>query len=492
MQERNLPPHAASLIQSMRDIGYSLETAIADLIDNSITAGSSNIRIFLDVVDTINPCLTIIDNGSGMTEDELLEAMRPGSRNPREERDKNDLGRFGLGLKTASFSQCKSLTVVSRKNGSIFGARWDLDLISIRNEWIVTILSERDFADLTFIEELPIHGTYVLWQKLDRLIEKHGHDVSDHVYEKFAVVRNHLALVFHRYLSGTYNRRKLTIQINGDPIEPFDPFCISNKATQLLPEEIVRIDGHEVKIQPYILPHHSKLSKQEYDFYQTRGDFISNQGAYIYRNGRLMAWGDWFRLVPKSEATKLARVQIDFSNILDEYWTIDIKKSRAHPPYEVREKLKHIINKIADQSKRVHVGRGNRLFEEHDMPLWVRYSDRPRIRYEINRDHPLITGLKNLLDQSKQAVLGDILSVIEGSLPLEAIYSDYASKPQSFDESNEISDEQIRNKIQNLYTLVVLQGAMDKDSFIRMLLSLKPFNENMDTVQKFLEELDNG
>jgi len=490
MQERTLPPHAASLIQSMRDLGYSLETAIADLIDNSITAKSRNIRIFLDVLDTLDPCLAIIDDGEGMAEDELLEAMRPGSRNPRDKREKNDLGRFGLGLKTASFSQCKSLTVISRKNGKVFGAKWDLDLISIRNEWVVTILSEYELANLAFIDKLPEQGTYILWEKLDRLIEKDGNDVSDHVYEKFAVVRNHLALVFHRYISGTYNRKKLAIEINGDPVEAFDPFCISNKATQLLPEEIVRIEGYEVKIQPYILPHHSKLTKQEYDFYRTRSDFVNNQGAYIYRNGRLMAWGDWFRLVPKSEATKLARVQIDFPNILDEYWTIDIKKSRAAPPYEVREKLKHIINKIADQSRRVHVGRGNRLFEEHDTPLWVRYSDRPRIRYEVNRDHPLVIGLKNLLHDSNHSVLEDVLSVIESSVPLEAIYADYASKPQSFDAADEISDEELKEKISSLYTLVVLNGGMNKDSFARMLSGLKPFNENMSTVQKFLEEFD--
>ena len=203
-----------------------------------------------------------------------------------------------------------------------------------------------------------------------------------------------------------------------------------------------------------------------------------------------MAWGDWYRLVPKSEATKLARVQIDFSNILDEYWTIDIKKSRAYPPSEVREKLKHIVNKIADQSKRVHVGRGNRLFEEQDTPLWVRYSDRPKIRYEVNRDHPVVTGLKNLLDENNHSVLEDILSVIESSIPLEAIYADYASKPQSFDEEDDMSDEQLRDKIQNLYTLTVLQGAMDKDSFTRMIFGLKPFNEHLDTVQKFLKDLD--
>src|SRR5690606_2782145 len=127
-------------------------------------------------------------------------------------------------------------------------------------------------------------------------------------------------------------------------------------------------------------------------------DFVSNQGAYIYRNGRLMAWGDWFRLVPKTEATKLARVKIDFSNALDEHWTIDIKKSRAHPPYVIREKLRGIIDRITEQSKRVHTGRGNRLFDQQEHPLWVRYSDRTGIRYGVNRDHPLVNTIENKLD----------------------------------------------------------------------------------------------
>ena len=392
MHEKTLPPNAASLIQSMRDLGYSLETAIADLIDNSITAGAKNIRILLDVKHLDDACLAIIDDGSGMTEDQLLEAMRPGSRDPREKRDANDLGRFGLGLKTASFSQCKSLTVVSRKNGRIFAAQWDLDLVNERNAWIVNILSVEEISALRFIDELGNRGVYVLWQKMDRLLESNTQELSEtNAYEKLSIVERHLGLVFHRYIAGEYKKRKLSIKINEHPVASFDPFCISNPATQLLPLEIVRIDGHEIRIQPYVLPHHSKLSKKEYDFYRSHSDFVNNQGAYIYRNGRLMAWGDWFRLVPKSEATKLARIKIDFPNALDELWTIDIKKSRAHPPSPVREKLRQIINRIADHSKRVYVGRGNRLLEDQEQPLWLRYSDRAGIRYALNRDHPLVS-----------------------------------------------------------------------------------------------------
>lgn len=490
MHEKILPPHAASLSQSMRDLGYSLETAIADLIDNSITAGAGNINIFLDMDETDEPCLAIIDDGSGMTDDELLEAMRPGSRNPRDKRDADDLGRFGLGLKTASFSQCKSLTVVSQKSGELFAAQWDLDLIASRNEWVVTVPPVEAIQDLPYIDELSNQGTYVLWRKLDRLLESSVNERSKtNAYDKLSVVENHLALVFHRYIAGDYKRRRVAIQVNGHPIEAFDPFCLSNKATQLLQEEIVRIDNHEIMIQPYILPHHSKLSKKEYDFYRSRSDFVSNQGAYIYRNGRLMVWGDWFRLVPKSEATKLARIRIDFTNALDEYWTIDIKKSRAHPPYQVREKLRQIINPITEQSKRVHTGRGNRLFEQQEQPLWIRFSDRGGIRYAVNRDHPLVNTFLNTLDSDSAAALDDIVSVIERSIPLEAIYADYSSTPQSFEETEEATQEDLRDKLAQFYILLTSSGLVDKDSFTRMILGLKPFSENRELTQRIIEEL---
>ncbi|MCA0355195.1 MAG: ATP-binding protein [Chloroflexi bacterium] len=490
MQEKILSPHAASLSQSMRDLGYSLETAIADLIDNSITAGARNIRIFLDIDEANDPCLVIIDDGSGMNENELIEAMRPGSRNPRDKRDKDDLGRFGLGLKTASFSQCKSLTVVSRKDQNTFAACWDLDLITARNEWIVTIPAIEDLLFTPYIKTLGFQGTYILWKKLDRFLENSINDSSkNNSYDKLSIVEKHLALVFHRYISGDYKRHKINIEINGHPIIAFDPFCISNKATQLLQEEIVRIDGNEIKIQPYILPHHSKLSKKDYDFYRSRGDFVTNQGAYIYRNGRLMAWGDWFRLVPKSEATKLARIQIDFTNVLDEYWTIDIKKSRAHPPPQVREKLKQIINRITDQSKRIHIGRGNRLFDKQSQPLWVRFSDRDKIRYEVNKEHVLINAFLNRIGPDNASILRDVISLIERSVPLEAIYADYSSVPQSFEEKEPIQYEDLKSQIMHFHILLTSDFSMDKENFKKTIFSMKQFNENRELTQKIIEEL---
>ena len=489
MKEKILPPHAASLSQSMRDLGYSLETAIADLIDNSITARAENINILFDISTEEDSCLVITDDGCGMDEEELLEAMRPGSKDPRESRDIDDLGRFGLGLKTASFSQCRSLTVVSRKNNITSVAEWDLDTLTERNAWIVNLPSLDEIPDLPFIDQLGSTGTYILWRKLDRLLEK-GSDGKERktAYDKLDQVERHLSLVFHRYLSGDYRRRKIEVYINGHQIESFDPFCLSYKATQPLHEEIVRMFGYEIKIQPYILPHHSKLSKKEYDFYKNRSDFVSNQGAYVYRNGRLMAWGDWFRLIPRGEATKLARVRIDFPNTLDEYWTIDIKKSKATPPYKVKETLRKIINEISEQSARVHKGRGERSLKKSEDPLWERFSDRDGIRYALNKKHPFIESIKSNLTDKTHNAFDEVLATIENDLPIEAIYADYSNSPQSFQLSEITSREELQEKLKNIYMLMSVSGNVDKKRFSKLVLELKPFNEHQDITKVIIED----
>jgi hypothetical protein len=492
MEEITLRPHAAAISQSLRDLGYSLETAIADLIDNSITAHAHNIHIYLDFNTPNAASLCIIDDGQGLNRDELIEAMRPGSRNPREERSSTDLGRFGLGLKTASFSQCKSLTVISRQKGDTIAAQWDLDLIAERNEWIVRLLPLSDLEQLSYFDELGQQGTFILWQKLDRLLEGLNQDRSKaEAYDKLEVVEKHLSLVFHRYLSGTYAKHKLNIFINGHAIKPFDPFCLNHKATQQLHEETVRIEGSVIKIQPYILPHHSKLSPQEKDFYESRGDFFSNQGAYVYRNGRLMAWGDWFRLVPKSEATKLARVQIDFTNTLDEHWTIDIKKSRATPPPQVRDTLRRIIYKIIDQSKLVYQGRSHRLNHQHNQPLWERRGNRERtaVFYRINNEHPLLKAFQQQLDTKQSSLFSQIMGLIEQAIPIEAIYSDYASHPESFVNDTDINYQQWKEDLKKLYSLLSTQADFSKEAFSRMILSTKPYSNSREVCQQIIEEL---
>lgn len=483
------PPSAACLSASMRDLGYSLETAIADLVDNSISAGATWIKIICDV-SSAQPLLVILDNGKGMTEEELLAAMRHGTNNPTRSRAPTDLGRFGLGLKTASFSQCRSLTVVARSAASICGAEWDLDRIDAEDDWVLSILDDDDIKALPYVDSLESHGTAVIWQKLDRLLEDEiGNRQQEIVNEKLEAVRRHLSLVFHRFLSGEVKGYpKIDISINGSGIRAFDPFCRGNRATQVLPEEVVPIGDAEVRLQPYVLPHHSRLSKAEYDYYQDRSDFISNQGAYVYRNGRLMAWGDWFRLIPKDEATKLARVQIDFPNSLDESWTIDIKKSRARPPFAVRERLRHILFRIIDRSITVHRGRGRKLYEETCSPLWDRYADHDGIQYAVNSEHPVVIKLMGQLSQDGRDLLRTLLDAISASIPLEAIYSDYSTNPREVKKKS-ISETEAVEKLNDLRQFMFGEGPGDSKAFLQLVQSTHLFDEKMNVVEKFVKKV---
>jgi hypothetical protein len=471
----------------MRDLGYSLETAVADIIDNSISADATEIEILCDLARD-SPTLVIVDNGWGMSEETLILAMRHGAANPKEPRSQRDLGRFGLGLKTASFSQCRKLTVASAQNGTRCGAEWDLDLIDAKDDWIISILDDEDIARLPFIGKLGEQGTLVIWRVLDRLFEDESNLRRDEIVnEKLDVLEKHLSLVFHRFLSGEVKgRKKIRISVNGHPVEAFDPFC-RKSGSQMLPEDVVRVDEHSVQMQPYILPHHSRLSAKEYDYYQGRSDFISNQGAYIYRNGRLMAWGDWFRLIPKGEATKLARVQIDFPNNLDESWTIDIKKSRARPPHPVRERLRQIIPQISGRSTRVHKGRGQKLFEEVEAPFWERFADQGRIRYSLNNRHPLAEALAGRLDEDGQGSLGLLLEAIAASLPVEMIYADYSSSPREVEQSS-LDESEVRVRLRALKAALFGGGAADPAQFLEVIRSSRLFERHMDVAEAFIRE----
>ena len=201
MQERNMPPFAPVLMQSTRAIGYSLEAAIADIIDNSIAAKAGKVQLsFFPVGDAY---VSILDNGTGMDDAQMNIAMQYGSKSPTETRDSSDLGRYGLGLKTASLSQCRVLTVISKQGDQVIGRRWDLDYVIKTGAWSLLILDKEDFASVPHISDLyeQDSGTLVVWQNLDRLLMGEV-DYEKSLGRKMDEVRQHLELVFHRYLSG--------------------------------------------------------------------------------------------------------------------------------------------------------------------------------------------------------------------------------------------------------------------------------------------------
>jgi hypothetical protein len=393
-------------------------------------------------------------------------------------------------MKTASISQCRCLTVLSRTDRSAAVLRrWDLDYIASTGtgEWRLLkrldLLSPEDHARL----DCQKSGTILFWDRLDALVGSAPADdetAQRHFRERADAVKHHLAMVFHRFLKG---RGAVTIHMNGRPIEPWDPFLEDIDFTEPLSAETLSADGERAEIKPFVLPHHSRLSASEWDYYQDRSVFISNQGAYVYRNGRLMAWGDWFRLVPKGEATKLARVQIDFPNSLDEAWTIDIKKSRARPPHAVRERLRQIINQITTRSVTVHRGRGQKLFQETKAPLWERYADHGGIRFAINAEHPLVTSFLARLSSPDAASLCVLLDSIAAALPVEMIYSDYSTHPREVRQTA-ADREKALDRLNSLKLALYGDGPGDSQAFLQIVRSTCLFEGQIETAEKFIAE----
>ena len=259
MKEVILTPYAPILVESTRSIGYSFEAALADIIDNSIGNGAKEINVNFRSKD--DPYVAVVDDACGMDEEELETAMRYGSRSSLEERDANDLGRFGLGLKVASLSQCRKLTVVSKKNGAVNAARWDIDHVIKTGNWSLLVLDDVEIEKLHDIEKLKsqISGTIVIWEDFDRLVN--GSAQPQKVFdEKIEIAASHVALVFHRFL-GKLNGVK--ILFNHSRVDPIDPFLEGNAATQPLPEQEITIENSAIKVKPYILPFASKLSSKD-------------------------------------------------------------------------------------------------------------------------------------------------------------------------------------------------------------------------------------
>lgn len=354
-------PSARRLIKSLRDLGYDFVSAVADLIDNSIEAGASLVEIDVEF-DGDDSWVRIADNGKGMTPAELREAMRYGVERKYE---KEALGKFGLGLKTASLSQCQRLSVASRTNpdrADITAYCWDLAHIEKTDRWEIIPLV-RNYLNPAIRDPLKKStGTVVLWQRLDRILgykQPYGEMARKRLLSLCRDMEKHLAMVFHRFLSGAIPKKKIKILINGNPINPWDPFVSSEKKTKELSPVILNIEHDGVsgviKLEPYVLPHQDDFSSQD-AFRQASGpaNWNQQQGFYIYRAGRLIQSGGWCRLRTADEHTKLARVALSFSPTLDEAFKINVAKMRVQLPAQIREEIDLAIRPVVKIARDVY------------------------------------------------------------------------------------------------------------------------------------------
>ncbi|MBO6696998.1 MAG: ATP-binding protein [Maricaulis sp.] len=482
----NNPPDAASLMMSARSFGnYDLAAALADLIDNSIKAEASEVAVQC-LFNGGNPEVRVTDNGCGMSAEELQNAMRPASTNPADERSPDDLGRFGWGLKSASFSQCKRLTVVSRQDGELSGAVWDLEDL---DEWKMGILSAEDFDAIDHGLDEATSGTSVIWEKCDRLSEN-GSISPEDFNDAIDQTADQLALVFHRFLEGLAKRRpRLSLSINGTVLAAYDPFYRGHEATQHLEAEPLRIDGSTVTIQPYVLPHFSKLRPQEHEKLGGQDGFLRNQGFYVYRNDRLIIHGTWFRLAKFGELSQLVRISVDIPNSMDDMWKITVDKSDAQLPALLRTRLRQIVNGIKKKSGRTYRQRGGRIDSPTTQAVWKRYSRNNEIRYEINLEHPTIAALISNLDPETAPLARAALRQIEQNFPVSAFADDSLTRSDDISQSV-MTPAEIERQLGVIAPKLLAQANGDVSKTRKMLECTEPFQAHWDFVEHKLDEWD--
>jgi hypothetical protein len=433
-------PEASSMIETFRAIGYNIETAVADIIDNSISANAKNVWVNFDWKGS-DTWLSIKDDGFGMNNEELIQAMRPGSKNPLAERSSKDLGRFGLGLKTASFSQARQLSVMSKKQDlSCVYWTWDLDYVKQTGKWDLIKYLPANF-DETVLSGLS-SGTLVIWNDIDRVV-KNFRQNDNNALDKFLIimeqVKKHLAMVFHRFIEN----KKIKIYFQDNEINPWNPFLQGEKATQSFSEE--HLHNGKVIIKGFVLPHKSKIDEETYKYAEGTKGWNEQQGFYIYRNERLLLAGDWLGLFRKEEHYKLIRIQIDIPNSLDAEWQIDIKKSVARPPLIYKDQIKNYAIKVRAQGVEVYRHRGKTIKQINGhkfVPLWIDHKRGDKWFYKINREHPLLDIVKLQAQKEPDKAIETLIRFIEENIPSQSIYIKEAEEPDTQGKPFEGTDQE--------------------------------------------------
>lgn len=457
-------PHAKMLLVALRSVGYTNETAIADILDNSISGAATEIELYFD---WDNRRIIIADNGFGMDYQELMDAMEIGSADPNEMRPSEDLGRFGLGMKTASFSMAKKLLVISKKNSTISNAEWNLNTVASEDKWEISEYDESEI--LMILESIDTYtqynnwkqGTLIIISELDRLIDETNIEKSKkNFYKMIRNIKSHIAITFHRFME----EDALKISVNGNKLEAWNPFWIKSPATMELAREELFDGKNEVVVEPYILPHKSKYNSEE-EFKEAAGvkDWRGHQGFYVYRNRRLLVYGTWFGKFKKEPAYNLARIKLDMSADSDFEWDIDIKKSKATLPVAIEEQITQIAYLAIEKSVAVYNSRGvyNRKNTSNNTSLKYVWEQRKNISgnymFYLNKKHPMLLKILSGMDENAQKELKTYLSLIESYSP--TMLSGVMDKETDF----VVSDEDKKREILNIQEKIRIYRMLQYD-----------------------------
>ncbi len=436
----NIPP-AKALIFGIRAVGYSFATAVADIIDNSISAEATSLMIYSDALAE-TPYFCFLDNGKGMNYTELQNAMLLGSK-----RDKPDcsteLGRFGLGLKSASLSQCRRFSVATKKEGKLNAMAFDLDVIEETNNWDLEVLDEEEINKLPHIEGLKqsLSGTLVVWTNFDRLKDS-SKNFEDTFRTAVEDANKHTALVFHRF----YDNFK--IYFDGHRVEKRDPFLIDSVGRQQTgrTQDII-VDGQKIAVTAYTLPFANTLKPTEKQLLGNPKSIYDDQGFYIYRNKRLIFWGSWMRMEARSELNKLARVLIDIPSSLDSMWSLDVKKSSAKIPDKIKAQIWAVVKESTARSIRTtrFPGIKEQLIENK---IWERTLVREGAsQYTINRNNPVLKILRETIGQEENVLLDVFLSQLECYFPKHIIMNDINGEIQILNSGDNEEEQRLIEQV---------------------------------------------
>ncbi|MBT5717185.1 MAG: ATP-binding protein [Opitutae bacterium] len=478
------PPNADAMVQSMRAFGYDMGTAIADLIDNSIFAQASSVKISYEW-NGGDPWVAIMDNGKGMNEKELYEAMRPSSTSAMEKRDEADLGRFGLGLKTASWSQCKYMVVVTKKSRKTTTRFWDLNHVDKTKKWSLGKNPKGKYMKLLEPLKKQSSGTMVIWGNLDRLVdspETDSFNPEKAFLNKFIQIRNYLEMIFHMYLED--RSRKFGIHIGIHQCKPWDPFMLKNDYTQCIYQE--KYEGQRVQVTPYILPHVSHRTSKEKECGGGLRGWSEQQGFYIYRNKRMIVSGGWLDLdeLTVKDEYKLARIRVNISNDMDQEWGLDVRKAKASPPDRLRSELTRIAkvarrHAVSIYKARISSGKltGPRKKRKE---IWVKDRKGDKIVYRLNQSHPI---LERLLDEDgvTKKSIKNLCHLIESTIPHREIIMDdreeedcHVDLPENLLKPPKGFLDLCRENYE-----AQLEGGLSHEEAVDVVCSLQPFNMHL-------------
>ncbi len=483
-------PAPEVLMNSMRAIGYNFKTALADIVDNSISASAKNIYIYSPINDE-SLFVAILDDGEGMNRDVLVNAMKYGSS--RDNSSITDLGRFGLGLKSASLSQCRTLIVASKSNGQIVAMKWDLDFVQKQQKWSCLELDNDEIKQIPKIDKLKelTHGTLVVWQNFDIAYKKSNGHILECLMEEMDEAIRHLRLVFHRFLNKKINT--INMYVNNDKLIGYDPFLEDNPKTDTKKVSDLTVENSIIKIQPFILPHQTDLTSKDLEKLGGIESFRSGQGFYIYRNERLIIYGTWFKLSSSNinqELYKYGRIKVDIPNTLDEMWEIDIKKQNAVVPKAILNNLKRVVSQVCNKSQSKIAKRTRLTLEKDDSKIWNKgRSKNNKDVYFVNFDNPFIKNFVDEFDDVGQKKVLRLIEIISRTLPFDDIYNTICNKQQEDELDNDIQSDIVDEGIAQVKRLVKITQKSVEDCF-ESLKKYEPFNDEK-IYQKIWEKIKN-